>query len=312
MKRVVKGLMVFSVGALPIFTSCIKERCAGCGAAPQYDSAGLMVSFSYNYDYVSGFTKSTGSMDEGIRASVFAFSSGDNPERYPSFPGTPVVAVSDNFGNLTLRKGEYLFVPEGFYDFYSISENRAGELGIKIASGVSSPLVNGTDYLWASFKNSYIAVNTNICFIFRHCSAQIKIDFTEGDGVSDLHLLRVALAPAAKGGRMILSSGIISSADRVEDVFQEMLLSGSSAQFTMLPLKSGTEIPVEVDLRAKFDGVNPEFRKCKVLIPSPAGGFRGGSSYNFKAVVYAGGLELGEAVVLDWNIESTVNINMTD
>ncbi len=312
MKRVAKIMKVFTVGVLTIVTSCIKERCVGCGSDPQSDSTIFMVSFSCNYEYGSGLTKSTGTIGEGVRASVFAFSCGDNPERYPSFPGTPVLTISDNFGNLSLKKGEYLFVPEGYYDFYSISENSKSELDIKVASGVSSTLENGMDYLWASFKDSYIAVNTNICFKFRHCSARLKIDFTGGEGVRDLQIERVSLAPPAKGGRMILSSGTISSADRLEDVSQEMLLSGLSAQFTMLPLNSGIKIPVEVELRAKFDGINPEYRKCKVVIPSPAEGFRGGSSYNFIAKVYAHGLDLGEAVVLDWNSETPVNINLTD
>lgn len=312
MKTLGNGFMVVILVVPIIFTSCVKERCTGCGSDPQSESSGLMVSFSCNYDLLAGFTKSTGSMGEGIRASVFAFSCGDNPEYYPSFPGTPVLTVSDNFGNLSMNKGEYLFVPEGYYDFYSISENKETGLGITVASGVSSPLDNGIDYLWASFKNSYIAVNTNICFKFRHCSSRLKIDFSEGEGVKDLQIVRVALAPPLRGGRMTLSSGVINRAERVKEVFEEMTVSGLLAQFTMLPLISGVNIPIEVDLRAKFDGINSEYRKCKVVIPSPTDGFSGGSAYLFRAKVYAQGLELGEAVVLDWNNEPPLNINLTD
>ena len=312
MKSAGGNLIMVILTALTVSQSCIKERCAGCGTKPLPDSSGYMISFSCNYDYLTGLTKSTTSIGKGIKAVVFAFSCGDNPGSYPPFPGTPVMTTSDEWGNLLLNKGEYLFVPKGYYDFYSISENRDNSLGVSFAGGVSSALENNVDYLWASFRNSYIAVNTNICFKFCHSAVLLNIDFTEGEDIKDLEIVRVSLLPPLRGGRMKLSDGIINDAQGVESSFEEMESVGLSAKYAMLPLRAGVNIPVEVELTAKFGGLNSEFRKCRMVIPSPLNGFRGGSAYKFKAKVYAAGLDLGEAVILDWNSEPSLNIDVTE
>ncbi len=295
-----------------VSNSCIKERCAGCGESYDSLSSRLLITFSGNYE--NGFlkTRSNNKIREGIRAAIFTYSSGDNPLHYPSFPGTPVVTTSDEWGNLCLAKGEYLFVPEGIYDFYAISRNSDSLSGITVSKGFSSPLENSIDYLWSSFKESYIEVNTNIVFNFNHCSSRLIIEFIGSEFVKDAQIVSAAINPPERGGRMLLSSGEISKASCIESEMIDMSLNGLSAGIIILPLAQGVNIPVEINVIAKFDGINPELRKCKGVVPAPENGFEGGKSYLFKAKIYEQELLFHQASVLDWADEPAVNLTIAD
>ncbi len=290
--------------------SCIKERCCGCDSRSAKDSTALLVSFRGDYETGEETKGSSSAFGAGIMTSIFAFSSGENPAVYPSFPGTPIIAVSDIFGNLSISSSKYLFVPAGVYDFYSVSANSSSLMGIEIERGVSAPLKNGVDYLWSSGRGTKVNTNTNVYLIFSHRAARVVVTFTEGEGVRDLIIKRVSINAPQEGARMALSTGEISLAERVDIVSIPMKVYNRSAQEIILPLKSGISIPFEVEIKASLSGKSVDSQINRGVIPSPKGGFMAGNSYHFTARVSSTSVVFFGAVTVEWEDKSLTNIEL--
>lgn len=305
-------LVFFGIALLmaPLHLSCIKERCCGCDSRSAKDSSALLVSFSGDYKRGEETKGNSSTFGAGIMTSIFAFSSGENPAVYPSFPGTPIIAVSDIFGNLSSNCSKYLFVPAGVYDFYSVSANSNTLMGIEIERGLSAPLNNGVDYLWSSGTDTKVNTNTNVSLIFSHCAARIVVTFIEGEGVKDLIIKKVSINAPEEGARMVLSTGEISPAVAVDSVSIPMKINNRRAQEIILPLKSGVSIPFEVEVEASLSGKSVDCQIYKGVIPSPQGGFMAGNAYHFTARVNSTLIAFFGAVTVEWEDKSITNIEV--
>ncbi|MDP3437737.1 MAG: fimbrillin family protein, partial [Bacteroidales bacterium] len=296
----------------PLHLSCIKERCCGCDSNPVNDTSSLLISFSSDYKRAPVTKNSSSVFPAGIMTSIFTFSSGENPAVYPSFPGTPLIAVSDVFGNLSINSSKYLFVPAGVYDFYSVSANSSSLMGIEIEKGLSGPLANGIDYLWSSGREIKVNTNTNVCLIFSHSAVKVVVTFVEGDGVRDLLLKRVSINPPEEGARMVLSTGEISPAGGVDTFSSPMKINSRSAQEIILPLKRGISIPFEVEIKATLSGKRVDSQIYRGYIPSPQNGFASGNAYHFTARVSNTSITFFGTVTVEWEDKSITNIDINE
>lgn len=296
----------------PLHLSCIKERCCGRDSRSVKETTDLFVSFSGDYKKAENTKSSSSAFPAGIMTTIFAFSSGENPAVYPSFPGTPLTAVSDTFGNLSLNSSKYLFVPAGVYDFYSVSANSRSFMGIEIERGLSAPLINGVDYLWSSGRETKVNTNTNVCLVFSHCAVRVVVRFIEGDGVKNLLVKKVSIYAPQEGARMVLSTGEISPASGVDSVSIPMMVNNRIAEEIILPLKSGVSIPFEVEVKASLSDKSVDSQIYRGVIPSPESGFRAGNAYHFTARVSNTSITFFGAVTIEWVDKSITNIEIYD
>jgi len=306
------GYLWITLLLAPLHLSCIKERCCGCNTKSLNDSTSLLISFSSEYKKGSETKSSSTSFPAGIMTSIFAFSSGENPAVYPAFPGTPLTAVSDMFGNLFINSNKYLFVPAGVYDFYSVSANSWSLMGIEVDRGLSGPLVNGVDYLWSSGRETKVKTNTNVSLVFFHKAARVTITFVEGEGVRDLLIKKLYINAPKEGARMLLSTGEISPALEVDSLSTPMIIKKKSAEQILLPLIGGISIPFEVEIEASILGNLVYSQVYKGVIPSPEKGFEAGNAYHFTARVNSTSITFFGAITVEWEEKFITNIDIYD
>jgi hypothetical protein len=294
----------------PLHLCCIKERCCGCDSHSVKETTSLLVSFNGDYERGVVAKSSSSAFPAGIMTSIFAFSSGENPAVYPSFPGTPIIAVSDIYGNLSVSSSKYLFVPAGIYDFYSVSANSKSLMGIEIERGISAPLKNGVDYLWSSGRETKVKTNTNVSLVFSHRAARVVVTFIEGDGVRDVLVKNASIYATKEGARMVLSTGEIPPAGKVNSISMPMKVNNRSAEEIILPLQNGIPIPFEVEIEASLSGIIVDSKIYRGLIPSPQGGFMGGNAYHFTAKVNSTSITFFAAVTVEWEDKSITNLDI--
>ncbi|MFA5849487.1 MAG: fimbrillin family protein [Bacteroidales bacterium] len=290
--------------ALPLFaillasqlTSCIPENCESCNKTIK-DSTLLCVSFSGDYT----LTKSVSAIPAGVQTSIFAYSSGSNPKIQSSYPGTPLEAISDVNGNLSICSGNRLFVPPGTYDFYAISTNEPTISGLTIKNGVSNSLDNCVDYLWAASKERSVEQNTNVILQFAHRVATICLTITPEDLANDLAIKSMKVRLPLSGSSMNISTGIISAARVLDTAMTQMSLKENTGTCLMLPLISGTDLPVEICIDAII---------YRASIPAPAKGFEGGFRYKYIASVGLSGITFLNASLEEWKEQILTTINL--
>lgn len=303
---------LFSVFTLCAFlmTSCIKERCKSCNQTP--DLSLKCVTFTGDYFVLNQTKTETKPFPSGIQASIITFNAGDNPIIKSTYPGTPIGATSQANGNLVLNGGVNLFMPNGVYDFYSVSTNTSSAPAIIFTNGISGNLSNGTDYLWASNKNMIIAANTFVPLQFSHRSAAISLSIVAGEGLSSLEVKNILISQSKEGSEMNLSSGVIHAANSISAIKAAMNLTSNTGTFIMLPIKSGVPLPVELYVDAVFGGKPVTNKKYSATIPSPSGGFESGTLYKFTASIEAKGVTFINSTLEDWDDQSFVNITLTE
>jgi len=290
-----------------VVTSCVEEKCHGCIDAPN-DS---LLCISFSGDYIGHISKASSSIiPQGIQTSIFAYKAGDNPATKSVYPGTPIVATSDSAGNLIQNAGTVLFMPAGEYDFYSVSANSSYSTFIKFSEGISMPLINGKDYLWAVSLNTPVNTNTDVFFLFRHIATAIKMKIIAGEGVESVHVKNIRIGQSKDSILMKLSDGIIVQATKLDEKMAEMIIEQNVAIYLMLPLSGGISIPVELHADIDIGGIVRE-NTYTAVIKSPLGGFESGTMYNYVASIESEGIIFPNATVSEWDDEiiHTIYIN---
>jgi len=285
-----KQFLFFMIAAL--LTSCGNLECDICD---EKQTTGYCVTFNGS---VGIQTKSGSYFSEGIKGLVYAYGSGDNPRSSKSYPGTPIVTISDDGGNLFNETN--LFMPKGEYDFYSISENKTNVPTIQFTDGISGSLRNGIDYMWAK-KSENIVQNTAVAFLFEHKAACISINVKEGTGVTGITLKSIKIAlPDSTLSVMTLGTGEIVKSKSISSQLKEITISGLSSSAVILPLEESINLPFEIIADIKIGTEIFTSRKYTGVLKSPATGFSGGTIYKYSATVNASSISFTNAVIEDW------------
>ena len=245
--------------------SCIKERCQQC--IQTYDPGLKCVTFTCDYSALNQTKGATKPFPAGIQTSIVTYNAGDNPANRSPYPGTPVIATSEANGNLVLNMGVLLFMPNGSYDFYSVSDNTSAYPEINFVNGISGNLSNKKDYLWATFKNMNITVNTFVPLQFSHRSAAISITIVAGEGISSLEVDKILISQAKEGAAMNLSTGNIPAAEALSSDKALMILANNTGTFITLPIKAGISLSVEIYADLNYGGNIADYKKLTAVIP---------------------------------------------
>jgi len=248
----------------------------------------------------------------GVQTSIFAYASGSNPQIQSSYPGTPVEASSDMYGNLSICSGGRLFVPRGLYDFYAISTNSPTISGLTIKNGVSNSLVNCVDYLWASSKDRSVENNTNVILQFVHMMTIISLTIESDNYADNIVVKSIKVRLPLPGSSMNISIGKISSAKVLDTAMTSMVLKENAGSCIMLPLVYGIDLPVEITIDATVGGVTIKDKRYKASIPAPEGGFEGGFRYKYTASAGVTQIAFHNAVLEEWDEQTLTTINLCE
>lgn len=90
--------------------------------------------------------RSMSPMNKGIQSRVYVFDSNAGTKGSPEASG---LYITSSPGVLTGSDGYKMFLSNGTYNFYAVSDNFS-TIPPTFTSGVSEPLFNGIDYLWWS------------------------------------------------------------------------------------------------------------------------------------------------------------------
>ena len=90
--------------------------------------------------------RSMSPMNKGIQSRVYVFDSSAGTKGSPEASG---LYITSSPGVLTGSDGYKMFLSNGTYNFYAVSDNFS-TIPPTFTSGVSEPLFNGIDYLWWS------------------------------------------------------------------------------------------------------------------------------------------------------------------
>jgi len=183
----------------------------------------------------------------GYSALIFTYTNGSVSE---IITGSPLNAISQNGGNLYTSTP--LILPNGYYDFYSISNNSPSPINISFYNGISQELCNGVDYLWAS--NNAVGVNNGatVSFAYRHLACLINIYITPSINVINLNINYIRFTmPVNYGVAMNLANGTVNSSSSTT-ALSIVPGSGSTRSFICLPCIAQSQI--EVSLNATIDG----------------------------------------------------------
>lgn len=206
--------------------------------------------------------------------------------------------VAQQAGMLTGVSDYKMYLSNGSFDFYAVSAN-SSERFPTISNGISSGLQNGVDYLWWGCANYEInGSQVTVPIVFNHAATQIVVVLSAGEGVALQQIASATITPPQTGSTLDLTSGAITPATGYGSTPASMGVNGLKAQFTMLPLQTDTPMTLTLMLNINYD---PTPRQYTVSIPVPEGGFQGGNSYLYQAIVDANTVTFPSVDVNDWN-----------
>lgn len=206
--------------------------------------------------------------------------------------------VAQQAGMLSGVSNYKMYLSNGLFDFYAVSTNSSTRFPT-ISNGVSSTLQNGVDYLWWGCANYEInGSQMTVPVVFNHVATQIVIELSAGEGVVLQSLASASITPPQAGASLDLSSGTITPTSEYATTPVAMGINGLKAQYTMLPLQSTTPMTLTLSLNLNYD---PTPHDYTVSIPVPDGGFQGGNSYLYQAIVDANMVTFPTVDVNDWN-----------
>lgn len=269
------------------------------GGSPDQGSGGgsglSLVSFHASVESRNVPAKSMSSLSKNVEAKLFAFDgTAGNAD------GAPVAAGSYNSvmpGMLSGVDGYKMYLTEGMYDFYAVSNNLSVP-PVTFAAGQSEPLSNGVDYLWWSgLQQDITAQQFGIPIVFRHSASQVSFEVVAGEGVALDQLVSATITPTEPGTRMDLTTGLIPSAVGYDRGTAAMGINGTLAQYIMLPLKASE--PMKAGFTVLINGESAS-RTYTVDVPVPDNVLIAGNSYRFKAVIRGSEITLPSVGVTDW------------
>lgn len=249
-------------------------------------------------------TRAMSLMQQGILNQLFAFDDASSSSATVT-PAAQGVYITSAPGVLTGYSGYKMYLPQGVYNFYGVSDNMSS-LPIRFTSGESEPLFNGIDYLWWNSPDQDItSTQITIPIVYTHAASQLVFDVSEGNGIDIDKLLFAHITPPAPGAAMDLLSGVIPPATTYDTAIDKMGINGFRAQYIVLPLK--TTQPMTLSIEVQLAGQTAT-RTYSVSVPVPDGELKAGNSYLFEVIVNATSVEFSQVSIKDWTeVDETGN-----
>lgn len=297
-------LKYFCVYALLItsMSSCIKDQ--DCSACNETDNNKDLLCVTFNA--TNPLQTKSNPFPNNLKAFIYAYYSGENPLTKSAYPGTPVLAISNN-SNLVLQND--LFVASGTYDFYSVSANKENWEGITFTNGTSDELKNNIDYLWASKKGVQINTNKQITLDFSHQACLININLiADNSSIEELIIKRIRVSlPNPQNSTMDLISGTIRPSNGILGL-SDIAYTSNKSSWIMLPLQQGIAIPIEITVDYKMGS---QIIKNKIYTTElPPNGFLPGNAYTYHAAIGSTGIVFKNATIEDWKEQQPIVINL--
>ncbi len=303
--------------ALLAVTGCTSDELQ---EKPQTNEKGeYAVHFSGNMDMT--LTKAgTTDVATGVKATISAYTKDDDV-----ISKTAIVSkgytVGITAGAFVGDESYVMYLPKGDYDFYSVSTNSATAAPTFI-SGVSTVLANGVDYLWATSANFNVPTNTNkeVTLAFQRKAVKIIINVVSGDGVeltgwkataaTDNDNATITPPDPSTTVKMALANGTITpatgltTAENMKTVAVDASAHTATASYIMLPLGSGQNPIVTLNVKVKIGGRDEADKQYTATLTAPSStssAFQSGNQYTYTATLKANKIELTGATVANWS-----------
>ena len=281
------------IRTLTFITLCAAVLLGGCsknsiyielGGSDGDDSSGgnntsqTLITFSAAVEG-RNMTRAMSPLGKGIENQLYAFeTTKGNSLGVPTEEGKYVTIAP---GLLNGVDGYKMYLSNGIYNFYAVSENNSDMLP-SFAAGKSESLKNGVDYLW--WKGSQRDVSSSqviIPIVYQHVATQVVFQVSAGVGLNLDKLVSATITPSKDGQSMYLNTGEIPAIDEYAPAVP-MGINGFLAQYIMLPLQ--TTNPMKLTLEISVKGED-NTRTYEVDVPVPSGELKAGDSYLFSALI---------------------------
>lgn len=260
------------------------------------DDTANLVAFHATLESLN-MTRSMSPISTNTLVTIYAFH-GETDNATSTAPMARGNYVAQQAGMLTGVSDYKMYLSNGVFDFYAVSTNSPARFPT-ISNGISSGLQNGVDYLWWGCANYEInGSQVTVPIVFNHAATQIVVVLSAGEGVALQQIASATITPPQTGSTLDLTSGAITPATGYGSTPASMGVNGLKAQYTMLPLQTDTPMTLTLMLNINYD---PTPRQYSVNIPVPEGGFQGGNSYLYQAIVDANTVTFPSVDVNDWN-----------
>lgn len=299
-----------------IFILCIFLFVTGCskstiniydgeeesGTSGQANKGQTLVTFNASIES-RNVTRAMSPMKSGIKSHIYAYMSPASTTTQETLTAQGIYVTSSP-GVLSGADGYKMYLPNGIYNFYSVSDNFS-TFPPTFSNGESEPLFNGIDYLWwKSAQQDVTSSQINIPIVFQHACTQVVINVAGGNGVTLNKLVSATIAPPTPGATMNIFTGIIPSATTYGRP-DKMGIKGLTAQYIMLPLKTDTPMQLALELNINNE---TDSRIFTAGIPLPDGELKAGDSYVFSAIVDGNTVSFPQVSVKDWTeVDETGN-----
>lgn len=246
-------------------------------------------------------TRSLTPMRKGVVSQLYAYKAPATSLEEATAEGLYYTSTT---GILSGVKDYKMYLPNGIYYFYAVSEN-VSALPPLFIDNESLPLENGVDYLWGSNKLQDVSSSqVSIPLFFTHMATQVVINIAAGEGLDLDKVVSATLTPSLSGSKMNLLNGKIIPATEY-DLPTRMGINQFTMQLIMLPLE--TTKPMSLVLKVLADGETTP-RTYTASIPVPNGQLVGGNSYLFSALINGNTVSFSDADVIGWtDVDETGN-----
>lgn len=249
-----------------LFLSIVLPCCSINENPPEAQSGFIRFKCSIDNEPTKSFTY----MANGVIATIYAFN--ENSILY-TVGDTPVTACST--GNGELLTNNTLTLPDGIYDFYSLSCNSSITPSLNICQGYSDQPENGIDYLWAYARQIDLSHGRDVYLNYRHIACKVRVTVSAGENVTSLSINDIQCThPSSNGVALDLCQGKFSPSQSVES-FSTIPGSGNSRTFIVLPCISPINIFALLD--ANIDGEYKSGRRFQAIVDS---NLEGGNFYD--------------------------------
>lgn len=286
MNMKIKTLAFITVCTALFFSGCSKNSIdINLGGIPETgndpdasNGSQTLITFSATIEG-RNMTRAMSPMAKGIESQLYAFESTKGTSLgNPTAEGRYVTIAP---GLLTGVDGYKMFLGNGIYNFYAVSENNSENVP-SFAAGKSEVLENGIDYLWWKGGSQDVSSSqVTIPIVYLHVATQVVFEVSAGAALKLDKLVSATITPSKAAQSMYLNTGEIPPTD-LYDPAVAMGINGFTAQYIMLPLQ--TDLPMKLTLEVMVNG-ETNSRTYDVDVPVPSGELKAGDSYLFSALI---------------------------
>lgn len=287
------------------------------------------VNFNGNMDLT--LTKATATeVATGVKATISAYTSGNNVTSAQAIVSKGYT-VGSTAGTFVGDVDFVMYLPKGDYDFYAVSCNSTDAVPT-FTSGVSGVLSNGVDYIYAKAASQPVGNdNKAVTLAFERKAVKIIINVVSGDGVELTEWKGTAganndnatITPSDPSTtvKMALSAGTIIPATALTtaaNMTTEAVNTGThaaTASYIMLPLASGQNPTVTLNVKVKVGGRTAELKTYTATLTAPAptsNAFTSGNQYTYTATLKANKIEFTGATVANWGEQDGGDLTPTE